>query len=345
MTPYKRLVCILLLTAACLSNTATYADNRSGLIKRSDYVGREDVHAFMTDLVKRHDFEMAELRRLFAGAQQQASVLEAISRPAEGKPWHEYRKIFLTKKRINGGVKFWDEHQDLLKKAEEVYGVPPEIIVAIIGVETFYGKHAGRYPVLDTLITLGFDYPPRSKFFRSELEHFLLLMREEQLDPVSLQGSYAGAMGKGQFISSSYRRYAIDFDEDGKRDLWQTDDAIGSVAHYFKRHGWTPGAQVVLQAKIRGESYKNLIKKGLKPSIESASLKHSGVLPRHGVIDEAKISLLEFELEKGHEYWLAMNNFYVITRYNHSQLYGMAVYQLSQEIKEKRAQALADKGE
>ena len=159
-----------------------------------------------------------------------------MTRPAESKPWHEYRPIFITKKRISQGVDFLNEHRTTLERAEEVYGVPPEIVTAIIGVETFYGRHKGKHRVIDSLATLGFDYPPRSKFFLSELEQFLLLAREEQLDPLEIKGSYAGAMGKAQFISSSYRHYAIDFDNDGKRDIWDnTVDAIGSVARSEER--------------------------------------------------------------------------------------------------------------
>ncbi len=183
-------------------------------------VQRDNVKAFIQSMVDKHDFNSAELVELFEQVELREDIIELMTRPAEGKPWHEYRPIFVTQKRIQGGVKFWNENSEILMRAEEKYGVPPEIITAIIGVETRYGGYIGKHRVIDALATLGFDYPKRAKFFSSELEHFLLLMRDEAQDPLIPVGSYAGAMGIPQFIPSSYRHYAVDFDGDGKRDLW-----------------------------------------------------------------------------------------------------------------------------
>ena len=304
-----------------------------------DYSSRSDVQAFIDQLVTNQGFDRLDLVQLFANVKRQSRVLDAIARPAEAKPWHQYRSIFLTPKRISNGVEFWDLNEEILGRAEHVYGVPPEIIVAIIGVETFYGRRTGRFPVFDTLTTLGFDYPPRSKFFRGELEHFLQLAREESLDLVSVKGSYAGAMGQGQFIPSSYRAYAVDFDDDGRRDLWGSNaDAIGSVANYFKRHGWNTGSQVALPVKLDGTGYQKLLNRGMKPSIKPHTLKWHGVTPQHGQLNSGNVAFFEFEIKHGKRHWIGFENFYVITRYNHSPLYAMAVYQLSQQIKHNREQ-------
>lgn len=215
------------------------------------------------------------------------------------------------------------------------YGVPQEIIVAIIGVETRYGKHAGTYPVFDSLATLAFGYPPRATFFKSELEQFLLMTREENFAAGDLVGSYAGAMGMPQFISSSFRRYAIDFDGDGKRDLWSNPtDAIGSVANYFLKHRWKPGQPITHKVQVHGKRHKNLITKNLKPSHTQLELLVNGVILPSKLEKDLKGKLLKLKNTKSPEYWVAWNNFYVITRYNHSALYSMAVYQLSQKIKQ-----------
>ncbi|MBT8113049.1 MAG: lytic murein transglycosylase B, partial [Gammaproteobacteria bacterium] len=259
-----------------------------------------------------------------------------IQRPAEKeKNWEEYQKIFITDKRIKEGMAFWTENASILAAAEREYGVPPEIVVAIVGVETFYGRYKGKYPVLDSLVTLGFDYPPRQKFFRSELAEFLLLAQEENLDPLAIKGSYAGAMGKSQFISSSYRRYAVDFDENGRRDLWESnEDVIGSVANYFKRHGWKANEIITVPAKVQGKRYKALLEKGLKPVASISELPQYDVDAEHNADAMQAVALLEFKNNDSDEYWLGFNNFYVITRYNHSHMYAMAVYQLSQQIKQ-----------
>lgn len=304
----------------------------------------EAMEAFITKMNSQHQFDRDELSKLFQSVEIKDSILKAISSPAEGMPWYKYRKIFLTDKRINGGVKFWQENEQALNSIEQQYGVPPEIIVAIIGVETYYGGNVGNYRVVDALSTLGFAYPKRSKFFTSELENFLLLSREEQMDPLQPIGSYAGAMGIPQFMPSSFRAYAADYDGDGKRDIWNNNgDVIASVANYFVKHKWQPGQPVAYPVNVSGDAYKSALTKGLKPDIEIKKLKSLNVQTEKPLDNTEKVKLLSFEQEKGHEYWIGLKNFYVITRYNHSPLYAMAVYQLSQEILDKKLQMTDDK--
>ena len=231
--------------------------------------------AFIDRMVETHDFDRVELTELLTEAEIVDSILEAISRPAERvMPWHEYRDLFLTDSRISEGAAFWLEHADQIAAASEAYGVAPEMIVAILGVETLYGRRTGSYRVLDSLNTLAFAYPPRSAFFASELEHFLLLAREEGIDPRETLGSYAGAMGAGQFISSSFRAYAVDGNADGRRDLWGNwSDVFASVANYFAVHGWQHQQQVVSRATLgtawEGVEPDNTL--DLTETVESAS--------------------------------------------------------------------------
>jgi membrane-bound lytic murein transglycosylase B len=302
-----------------------------------DFQDNPDVQAFIEEMEERHQFDRKELEALFEQAKKRDDILEAISRPAEKtKPWYEYRNIFLTPKRIDGGVSFWKENEDILKRAEQAYGVDPAIVVAIIGVETRYGANTGSYRVVDALSTLAFEYPPRSKFFRSELEQLLILAREEDIDLGKVKGSYAGAMGYGQFIPSSYRAYAVDFSEDGKRDLWENlDDIIGSIANYFNRHGWKAGepvaSRVVSNAPAAGFQVSENIKPGKKKAGDFAK---AGVTTDPSLPADQAVALLEFAQRNGPEYWLTTKNFYVITRYNRSPLYAMAVYQLSKAIQD-----------
>ncbi len=315
----------------------------------ASYTQRKDVQAFMQQMHKEHHFDLKQMQAWLSEVVQQKTALEAIARPAEGKPWKDYRNIFITQKRIDKGVEFWKENASLLAQAEKKYGVPAEYIVAIIGVETYYGKHAGNYRVLDALTTLGFDYPienttkerrdRRERFFRKELVQFLLMSREEKFDPRELKGSYAGAMGMPQFIPSSFRSYAVDFDGNGVRDFWNSSaDPIGSVANYFKVHGWKPGAPVVSPASVKKPA-NGLGSKRIKSNRKT--WKTVGDYSRLGVNTADKLSakerstLLKLEGAQGDEYWLALHNFYVITRYNHSPLYALAVHQLSQEVSKK----------
>ncbi len=309
-----------------LISSATFA-----MPTAADESGRE---AFINELVEKHQFSRAEVTDLLAQAQLNNEILEAIQRPWEAKPWHQYYPIFLTEKRLDAGLRFWDEHAETLARAEKEYGVPAEVIVAIIGVETFYGSYLGKYPVLDALYTLGFHYPPRATFFRSELREFFILSREEGLNPLELKGSYAGAMGFGQFISSSYRHYAVDFDGDGVRDLLTNPvDAIGSVANYFSRHGWQHGAPVAVKLPP-SEHHAALVTRGLKPEQSVAELNQQGLqLPADTALDDSQPArVFAFEQPHGEEHWLGLQNFYVITRYNHSPLYAMVVHQFSEQL-------------
>lgn len=322
MKNWKLTALVSLLLAACASAPV------------ADLAKHPDMRAFIADMARRHQFDPAQLEKWFEQAQLRDDIIATISRPAESKPWYQYRPIFLQPGRIDGGVAFWNEHAAQLEKAERIYGVPPQIITAILGVETRYGSRQGGYRVIDSLVTLAFNYPPRAAFFRQELEQYLLLTREEGIDPLSLTGSYAGAMGQTQFISSSFRHYAVDFDGDGRRDLWNdAADAIGSIGNYFKEHGWERGGIVAVPAAVAGNDYPALVAAGLKPNAPVAELKRRGVTPQAAVPDDDLAALIELEQKDGREYWLGMQNFYAITRYNHSPLYAMAVYQLSEEIR------------
>jgi membrane-bound lytic murein transglycosylase B len=317
----------------------------------ADYSSREDVRAYIAQLNRDHGFDEAELLALFAHAQRKDSIREAMSRPAEKTlKWHEYRQIFLKEPRISQGLAFWAANATELERARQQFGVPPEYVVAIIGVETRYGRITGSYRVVDALATLAFDYPAeagksRADFFRRELTEFLLLAREEGKDPLDLKGSYAGAMGYGQFIPSSYRAYAIDFDGDGLRDIWGSEaDAIGSVANYFSEHGWRPEEQTVVLtrpgAQARMAEIDALANGSLEPEQTIAELAQLGL--QVGDLDPAApAALFRMELADGSEYWLGLQNFYVITRYNRSRLYSLAVHQLAQQIRAEHDMQLA----
>ncbi len=288
---------------------------------------------FIDEMVTRHEFQKEELTRLFKKAKVRRSILKLMDRPGEGKPWHQYRPRFVNEQRINGGVDFWQAHATTLSRAESVYGVPPEIIVAIIGVETIYGKDTGNVPVLDALTTLAFHYPRRADYFRGELEQFLLLTRAEEINPLHPKGSYAGAMGIGQFMPSSYRQHAVDFDRDGKRNIWtDVEDAIGSVANYFKQYGWQAGQPIIFPTQVRPDAINSLLTLELAPIYTLRQLKQKGLLFNGNQLENAKVTFIDLETEHGTAYWIGFENFYVITRYNHSKHYAMAVYQLAQEI-------------
>jgi membrane-bound lytic murein transglycosylase B len=311
---------------------------------RADYSQRQDVRAYIAELVAEHGFAAEELNELFAQAERKQSILDAIARPAERTlKWHEYRDIFIEEPRISQGLEFWDTHAAVLEEAETHFGVPPEYVVAILGVETRYGRITGGYRVLDALVTLGFDYPPRADFFRRELTEFLLLAREEGYNPLKLTGSYAGAMGYGQFIPSSFRNYAVDFDGDGLRDIWSNPrDAVGSIANYFSRHGWHAGEDVVLQVHVDGERAAGIANESLDLTHTVADLQRLGV-GLDGLPAEQPVALFRMEGQEGDEYWVGLNNFHVITRYNRSRLYALAVHQLGQSIKSRRQALMVER--
>ena len=297
---------------------------------------RPEVESFIDMMVEKHDFERESLRDVLGSAEKKQNILDAIARPAEkSKSWGEYRDIFLTSERIDAGAAFWDENQDMLEQIAAETGVPVEILVGIIGVETYYGRITGSYRVLDALSTLAFHYPPRSKFFRRELEEYLLLVREEGMQASDATGSYAGAMGRPQFMPSSFRAYAVDSTGDGKRDIWNDwTDVAGSIANYFLEHGWQPGQDVTVQASLGGGWQGPLPepRNTLKPSETIASLSRKGVMFVSELPAESKSELLTLEGSDGTEHWVGFHNFFVITRYNRSVMYALAVHQLGEEI-------------
>lgn len=298
------------------------------------FLTRDEVRQYIADISEEHQLDPYRLANLFAAVGPKQSILDAIAKPAEkALTWAQYRPIFIKQKRVNDGRAFMKKYAEELARAEATFGVPANIITAIIGVETFYGKVTGKHAVLRALATLGFDYPPRAKFFKSELTAFLILSQEENWDPLTVKGSYAGAMGWPQFISSSYREYAIDFDQDGATDLFDSvPDAIGSVANYLKRHGWKANAPIVeplLLSAANAKATKKLIRKSLKPVVSPKTLANLG----HEVNQDAPVSVMVMNGKTGEETWVGYTNFYVITRYNHSALYALAVFQLSEQLR------------
>lgn len=324
-----------LVMAAPVPESAKSAKSAEKIENQSAYASaRPEVEAFINDLVENEQFSRAELETVLGKARKSDRVLELISRPAEKRlEWKDYRKIFMTDRRINEGVDFWMAHADTLAKAEKEYGVPASVIVSIIGVETYYGRQTGGFKVLDALSTLSFDYPPRSKFFSSELKAFLILAKEQRLDPHELTGSYAGAMGIPQFMPSSYRAYAVDFTGDGQSNIWQQEeDAIGSVANYLKANGWKAGKPVASKAKVQGTKYEQAVADSARPDKTLKQLERAGWTPVNVLPSATKVAPMKFEGDKGAEYWLGMENFRVITTYNRSRLYALAVHQLAKEV-------------
>ncbi|MEM1080654.1 MAG: lytic murein transglycosylase B [Pseudomonadota bacterium] len=296
--------------------------------------------AFIDRVVEEYGLDEEYVRNTLNAAEYQQSIIDAITRPAESKPWHEYRPIFLGQARIDGGVEFWRANQSLIDQIVQEMGVPPEIIMAIVGVETRYGMITGSFRVLDALTTLGFYYPRRAEFFSRELGKYFQLAEEENLELTEVKGSYAGAMGIGQFIPSSYRAYAVDFDDSGTRDLWRSlPDALGSVANYLKVHGWQADAPIVLPVLAMPADWDRALP--IKPEHTLGSLADMGIDFNPGDLAlDTPATIIELEAANGPEYWIGLNNFYVITRYNRSPLYAMAVTQLSEAIAERAAVAL-----
>ena len=318
------LAALLLAAGACLTHAAP-----------GSFASDPAVIEFARDLEQRHGFSADELLQQFAQIRPNERVLQLIRPPVSPlqRSWERYRPRFLTERRINGGVRFWQENRSSLARASALYGVPPEIIVAIIGVETEYGGNTGGFRVLEALATLAFHYPRRAEFFRTELEQFLLLARENGFDPVDMRGSFAGAMGIPQFMPGSQRRYAVDFDGDRKIDLsGSVDDAIGSVGRFLEQHGWEAGQPIAVRARTRGEPDRSLIEAGIPPTLLVADLAQHGITA--DASPQATVTLVDL-VSPGRpaEYWLGYNNFYVITRYNRSSFYAMSVFQLAEAIR------------
>ncbi len=309
-----------------------------------DFANNPNAQQFIDKMVNKHGFDRQQLQEILSQAKRLDSVLRLMDNQAPTtsvKPpsgpngaWLRYRKKFITPDNVQNGVVFWNQYEDALNRAWQVYGVPPEIIVGIIGVETRWGRVMGKTRILDALATLSFNYPRRAEYFSGELETFLLMARDEQDDPLNLKGSFAGAMGYGQFMPSSYKQYAVDFSGDGHINLWDPVDAIGSVANYFKAHGWVKGDQVAVMANGQAPGLPN----GFKTKYSISQLVAAGLTPQQPLGNHQQASLLRLDVGTGYQYWYGLPNFYTITRYNHSTHYAMAVWQLGQAVALARVQ-------
>lgn len=309
-----------------------------------DFANNPNAQQFIDKMVNKHGFDRQQLQEILSQAKRLDSVLRLMDNQAPTtsvKPpsgpngaWLRYRKKFITPDNVQNGVVFWNQYEDALNRAWQVYGVPPEIIVGIIGVETRWGRVMGKTRILDALATLSFNYPRRAEYFSGELETFLLMARDEQGDPLNLKGSFAGAMGYGQFMPSSYKQYAVDFSGDGHINLWDPVDAIGSVANYFKAHGWVKGDQVAVMANGQAPGLPN----GFKTKYSISQLAAAGLTPQQPLGNHQQASLLRLDVGTGYQYWYGLPNFYTITRYNHSTHYAMAVWQLGQAVALARVQ-------
>ena len=307
-------------------------------LKANDTIGyqnRADVIEFINMMQKKHGLNKDLLTDLFSGVTFQEKVIRIMNRQPEGTmTWSRYKAMMVTEERINSGRVFIDNYNQDLKRAEDIYGVPAKIIASIIGIETKYGKITGNIRVLDALSTLSFDYPRRAEFFKIQLEEFLLLTEEEDLDASKIKGSVAGAMGYGQFMPDSYRNYAVDFDFDGKRDILNNPvDAIGSVANFLNKKGkWEPNTEVALKANLKGDRPK--LKSTFKPYITVSELNTLGLRPVDNLQSQLRVIPLELEMQEGYEYWLGLKNYQAISRYNRSKLYIMAVFEFSESLAE-----------
>ncbi len=333
----KKYLSFVLLGLLCL-NVTVHAD--AALVKRPA------VKQFINQMVEKYGFTQKQVTQWLEEAQFQPKIIEAMNRPYEKKSWDVYQALFLTPERVKKGVAFWKANQKTLQRAYQKYGVPPQIIVAIIGVETLYGERQGNHRVLDALTTLAFDYPKRSKFFTKELREYLILCRELGISPTELKGSYAGAIGTPQFMPSSYRFYAVDFTGNGKRDLVNDNqDVIGSIANYFHRHGWKDKEAVAEPATVKGKGYKGIKVNAKRAEYSLQNLLNAGVVPSHKLVKPPKkMGLIELDTKSGEGFWVAYPNFYVITRYNTSPQYALVVYLLSQQLQNQWASANQGQG-
>jgi len=310
---------------------------------QGDFAHASGVDAFIHRMQRKHGFSPAQTAAILSRAQRRQSIINLMDRQAPRRStgpngaWTRYRAKFLTDASISNGVQFWRRHESALARASAYYGVPSEYIVAIIGVETRYGGFVGKTSILDALATLSFAYPRRADYFTNELEEFLVMARDEGIDPTRPEGSFAGAMGLCQFMPSSFRDYAVDFTGDGHRDLWHPEDAIGSVANYFKQHGWRAGQGVAVRANVAPGASVGLMKTGFDTRYGLGELAARGVVPAGSVSSVGEVSLLQLDAAGGYQYWVGLHNFYVITRYNHSSYYAMAVHQLAQAIRSRHS--------
>jgi len=326
-----------------VSSKAAAGDYRASRVS-GDYAGHPAAERFIDRMEREEGFDPDYLAGLLSRVDRQQWILDFLNRPkSKGSTgptgaWTRYRAKFLTPDNIAGGARFWSRYSSVLDRAHAKYGVPPEYVVAILGVETRYGGYMGSHKVVEALATLAFDYPRRSDFFTDELAAFLVMARDEGFDPFQPKGSYAGAMGLGQFMPSSFHKWAVDFDGDGRRDLWNPVDAIGSVANYFASFGWRNGTPVTVRASVSGAG-AGAMKTGFDTSYSLDALQREGIRPRTVAHGQDSASLLRLDARGGYEYWLGFDNFYVITRYNHSTYYAMAVHQLAQAVKDRHGPA------
>ena len=334
----KWLQILVLMFGAAILSCVAQVEAQDGQLDLS----RAEVQQFVEELVS-EGFVRTDLEKVLGEAEYQASIIKAISKPAERVlTWKEYQEIFLTERRVEQGVAFMKEHRAVFDRVERKYGVDRWVILAILGVETSYGRITGSYRVIDALTTLAFDYPPRSRFFRGQLKSLFILAQEQKQDILSLKGSYAGAMGYGQFIPSSYRAYAVDADGNGFADIWQSpEDIIASVANYFAKHGWQSGLVPLMPLDAPPAAQSALFDNELKPQYRLKALRDSGLQIPEGLRDDDLVTLLVYAGKSGQEYWVGSQNFYTITRYNHSRLYAMAVFQLSERLRARGAEPLA----
>ena len=339
-----KIIHVILLLLLCFATHPVHAATLPGIPE------------FIDEMVVKHKFKRAELERAFDQAQHLPSVIEAISRPATLKPWLEYRAAFVNPQRVSMGLKFWNKYRRTFQNAERKYGVPQEIILAVIGVETIYGQDKGKFRTLDALTTLAFDYPRRADFFRSELENYLLLAREQQFNMLAVRGSYAGALGIPQFTPSSYRIFAVDFNGNHKIDLLHEErDAIGSVASYLKGYGWAAGmgeksahangAESIPPVAVRVRVSEEVCPGDIVTPRPVAAWAMSGIVPDEKIDNAGNepVRLMDFTVADGKEFWLAFNNFDVITRYNNSDFYAMTVFQLAEAVKAARKSSATKK--
>ncbi|QMT60606.1 lytic murein transglycosylase B [Legionella sp. PC997] len=300
------------------------------------FTKRKDVQLFIKSMVKEHHFTAKELTAIMNQVVIQPDIIESMEKPYEKKNWDVYRDLFLTPARLKGGLDYWVANREALDRAQKKYGVPPEIIIAILGVETLYGERQGDHRVLDALATLAFNYPKRSPYFTKELKEYLLLCREHGVPATQYKGSYAGAIGQPQFMPSSYRNFAVDFNNTGKRDLVSNNaDSIGSIANYFHQHGWKTNDGVAQNAKLVGSLHKRIQMNPKRPNYYYSQLLAHGVKPITAAHNHpSRAALIELVTAKGNEYWIAYPNFFVITRYNSSPQYALVVYLLAQQLKQ-----------
>ncbi len=307
-----------------------------GGAQASQFSERPSVQQFIQDMVEKYQFSRQELEQIFAEVKPNAKVLKLIAKPAEKKPWYFYQQLFVSDKHVRQGTAFWNQHTRVLNEAQQIYGVPASVIVAIIGIETNYGENRGEFSTLDALSTLAFDYPRRAAFFRGELVQLFLLSRELGVDPIVFRGSYAGAIGYPQFMPSSYRQYAVDFNGNKQADLLNDPvDAMGSVGNYLHQKGWQPHQPIAVRAKMKGSQYAQLEDKAAKIKTIKQFAQY-GVYPVVPFPADKRAGLLRLDGEHGSEYWLVFRNFYVIKAYNSSALYAMAVFQLSNLLEQRR---------